>query len=75
MDVIEVNGEKHVGFRLSKPVLGYAPGMDDEVEIATVWCEEDLDGSTSWITAPDCERVNVIAWMPLPEPYGGDQNG
>ena len=74
VDVIEVNGEKHVGFRLSKPVLGYAPGMDDEVEIATVWCEEDLDGSTSWITAPDCERVNVIAWMPLPEPYQGGGN-
>ena len=74
VDVIEVNGEKHVGFRLSKPVLGYAPGMDDEVEIATVWCEEGLDGSTSWITAPDCERVNVIAWMPLPEPYQGGGN-
>ena len=30
---------------------------------------------TSWAVGKRHRRCQVVAWMPLPEPYGGDQNG
>ena len=29
----------------------------------------------SWAVGKRHRRCQVVAWMPLPEPYGGDQNG
>ena len=69
VDEIGLFGEKCGEFMLSDPVLGYVCGLDDDVSMAVVWYEDDMDGVTGWTTAPDCMNVNVIAWMPLPEPY------
>lgn len=69
VDEIGLFGEKCGEFMLSDPVLGYVCGLDDDVSMAVVWYEDDMDGVTGWTTAPDCMDVNVIAWMPLPEPY------
>ena len=33
--------------------------------------EDDLDGRTYWETDV-CDRLEVVAWMPLPEPYMED---
>ena len=63
-------------YQLSDPVLGYGKRKkhnDDDPMMAVVWYEDDGGGRTAWITAPDCEDIEVIAWMPLPKPYkGGD---
>ena len=47
------------------------------VEVAGCFGEDD---DISWCSLSDEYKMrpknhHVIAWMPLPEPYGGDQNG
>jgi hypothetical protein len=47
------------------------------VEVAGCFGEDD---DISWCSFSDEYKMkpknhHVIAWMPLPEPYGGDQNG
>ena len=61
-------------YQLSSPVLGYGKRKhhsDGDPMMAVVWYENDGYGRTGWITAPDCEDIDVIAWMPLPEAYKG----
>lgn len=70
-DVTDLMGEKDGVYKLSEPVLGMLQGYDDKVNMAVVYYEDDLNGWVGWKTAPDCEKVKVIAWMPLPEPYRG----
>lgn len=64
-------------YQLSDPVLGFGKRKRDHGEdpmMAVVWYEDDGYDRTAWITAPDCEDIDVLAWMPLPEPYkGGDK--
>ena len=63
-------------FQLSDPVLGYGKRKyhsNGDPMMSVVWYEDDGYGRTAWTTAPDCEDIDVLAWMPLPEPYkGGD---
>lgn len=62
-------------YQLSDPVLGYGKRKhhsDGDPMMAVVWYEDDGYDRTGWITAPDCEDIDVIAWMPLPEPYRED---
>lgn len=64
-------------YELSDPVLGCGkreyPDSEDP-GVAVVWYEDDGDGKPAWITCPDCsQQVDVIAWMPLPEPYKGGE--
>lgn len=63
-------------YQLSEPVLGYGKRKhhsNGDPMMSVVWYEDDGYGRTGWTTAPDCEDIDVIAWMPLPEPYkGGD---
>lgn len=59
-------------YQLSDPVLGFGKRKRDHGEdpmMAVVWYEDDGYDRTAWITAPDCEDIDVLAWMPLPEPY------
>lgn len=61
-------------YQLSDPVLGYGKRKhhsDGDPMMSVVWYEDDGGGRTGWQTAPDCEDIDVIAWMPLPEPYRG----
>lgn len=61
-------------YQLSNPVLGYGKRKyhsDGDPMMAVVWYEDDGYGRTGWITAPDCEEIDVIVWMPLPEAYKG----
>ena len=63
-------------YQLSDPVLGYGKRKyhsDGDPMMAVVWYEDDGYDKTGWITAPDCEDIDVIAWMPLPEPYRKEQ--
>jgi hypothetical protein len=59
-------------YQLSDPVLGFGKRKRDHGEdpmMAVVWYEDDGYDRTAWITAPDCEDIDVLAWMPLPDPY------
>ena len=59
-------------YQLSNPVLGYGKRKyhsDGDPMMAVVRYEDDGYDRTGWITAPDCEDIDVIAWMPLPPPY------
>ena len=59
-------------YQLSDAVLGYGKresACDDDSMMAVVWYEDDGDGRCGWQTVPDCENIEVLAWMPLPEPY------
>ena len=39
--------------------------------MAVALYEDDLDGRTYWEAEP-CGCLDVVAWMPLPEPYTED---
>lgn len=59
-------------YQLSDAVLGYGRRKHhskDDPMVSVVWYEDDGYDRTGWITVPDCEDIDVIAWMPLPEPY------
>lgn len=62
-------------YQLSDAVLGYGRRKHhskDDPMMSVVWYEDDGEGRTAWQTAPDCEDIEVIAWMPLPKPYRED---
>ena len=62
-------------YQLSDPVLGYGKRKyhsDGDPMMAVVWYEDDGYDRTAWTTVPDCEDIDVLAWMPLPEPYRED---
>lgn len=40
--------------------------------MAVALYEDDLDGRAYWETDV-CDRLEVVAWMPLPEPYTEDK--
>ena len=62
-------------YQLSDPVLGFGKRKSyygEDPMMAVVWYEDDGYDRTAWITAPDCEDIDVLAWMPLPKPYRED---
>lgn len=59
-------------YQLSDAVLGYGKRKnhsEGDPMVSVVWYEDDGDGRTGWQTAPDCEDIDVVAWMPLPERF------
>ena len=71
----EVDASEEFGedcrYRITEPVLGYLRReYDDEKMVVVELVEEDIVGRR-WHTVPDGMFVDVIAWMPLPEPYRG----
>lgn len=62
-------------YQLSDAVLGYGKRKNHskgDPMVSVVWYEDDGDGRTGWQTAPDCEDIDIVAWMPLPKPYRED---
>jgi len=60
----------------SSPVLVYGvPEYEEEYGFHVVTYCDDKNGCTYWSTELDAVTINeVYAWMPLPEPWKGEQN-
>ena len=72
---IDSSGEEH-RFRRSDDVLGcyrYEDDLEgDDYDMAVVDYSDFFNGTLKWESlSPSCcsESVDVVAWMPLPEPY------
>ena len=59
----------------SSPVLVYGvPEYEEEYGFHVVTYCDDKNGCTYWSTELDAVTINkVYAWMPLPEPWKGEQ--
>ena len=59
----------------SSPVLVYGvPEYEEEYGFHVVTYCDDKNGCTYWSTTLDAVTINeVYAWMPLPEPWKGEQ--
>lgn len=73
---VHESGDQFSGiFMESYPALVYGTAEYENKQafhVAT-YCD-DLDGVTYWSTELDAVTIkDVIAWMPLPEPYRGEQ--
>lgn len=68
--------ESPVGIYMkSNPVLVFGtPEHEEDAQFCIVTYCDDLDGNVYWSTELDAVNIeNVIAWMPLPEPYKEDK--
>lgn len=50
--------------RLPEDAADVIVTTENREEITLAWCDGD-----DWMSAIDGDHINVIAWMPLPEPY------
>lgn len=64
-------------YMMSDPVLVMrnGPFTDKNERIMVAQYEDDLDGRVYWETLDAESLPDVVAWMPLPAPYGGESNG
>lgn len=64
-------------YMMSDPVLVMrnGPFTDKNERIMVAQYEDDLDGRVYWQTLDSESLPDVVAWMPLPTPYGGESNG
>lgn len=64
-------------YMMSDPVLVMrnGPFTDKNERIMVAQYEDDLDGRVYWQTLDAESLPDVVAWMPLPAPYGGEPNG
>ena len=63
-------------YMISEPVLVTRtnPFIEPEEQIVVAQYEDDLDGRTYWQTVDAEQLVDVVAWMPLPEPWEGGKD-
>ena len=64
------------------PVSEKLPNFAQRVLVSTanfvyeaIYFDEDAGWSTYNVTFKDVEESEILAWMPLPEPYAEEQNG
>lgn len=64
-------------YMMSDPVLVMrnGPFTDKNKRIMVAQYEDDLDGRVYWLTLDLESLPDVIAWQPLPAPYGGESDG
>ena len=64
------------------PVSEKLPGFGQRVLVSTanfvyeaIYFDEDAGWSTYNVSFKDVDESEILAWMPLPEPYKGEQDG
>jgi len=64
-------------YMMSDPVLVMrnGPFTDKDERIMVAQYEDGLDGRVYWQTLDSESLPDVVAWMPMPAPYGGESNG
>ena len=52
--------------------LAYIVNKHDDKLQYIMTCDYSVDGYWNWFPDDECASDNVVAWMPLPQPYKGE---